>query len=52
MTDDLSDRLEPIGLAEIMHAAQLGIPISILFINNGIYGMTGGQVATGPRPPG
>jgi pyruvate/2-oxoacid:ferredoxin oxidoreductase beta subunit len=28
-----------------MHAAQLGIPISILFINNGIYGMTGGQMA-------
>ena len=37
--------LASIGLAEIMHAAQLGIPISVVFINNGIYGMTGGQMA-------
>ncbi len=37
--------LASIGLAEIMHAAQLGIPISVIFINNGIYGMTGGQMA-------
>ncbi len=37
--------LASIGLAEIMHAAQLGIPLTILFINNGIYGMTGGQMA-------
>jgi 2-oxoisovalerate ferredoxin oxidoreductase beta subunit len=28
-----------------MHAAQLGIPISVIFINNAIYGMTGGQMA-------
>ncbi len=37
--------LASIGLAEIMHAAQLGLPISVVFINNGIYGMTGGQMA-------
>ncbi|MCA9671293.1 MAG: 2-oxoacid:acceptor oxidoreductase family protein [Myxococcales bacterium] len=37
--------LASIGLAEIIHAAQLGIPISVVFINNAIYGMTGGQMA-------
>lgn len=37
--------LASIGLAEIMHAGQLGIPISVVFINNAIYGMTGGQMA-------
>ncbi len=37
--------LASIGLAEIMHAAQMGVPISVIFINNGIYGMTGGQMA-------
>lgn len=37
--------LASIGLAEIMHAAQLGLPISVIFINNAIYGMTGGQFA-------
>ena len=37
--------LASIGLAEILHAAQLGFPISVLFVNNAIYGMTGGQLA-------
>lgn len=37
--------LASIGLAEIIHAAQLGIPISVVFVNNAIYGMTGGQMA-------
>ncbi len=37
--------LASIGLAEIIHAAQLGIPITVLFVNNAIYGMTGGQLA-------
>ena len=37
--------LASIGLAEIMHTAQLGIPITTIFINNGTYGMTGGQMA-------
>jgi 2-oxoisovalerate ferredoxin oxidoreductase beta subunit len=37
--------LASIGLAEILHAAQLGIPITVVFVNNAIYGMTGGQMA-------
>lgn len=37
--------LASIGLAETISAAQLGIPISVIFINNAIYGMTGGQMA-------
>jgi len=37
--------LASIGLAEIMQAAQLGLPISVVFVNNAIYGMTGGQMA-------
>ena len=37
--------LASIGIAEILHAAQLGIPITVIFVNNAIYGMTGGQMA-------
>ncbi len=37
--------LASIGLAEILQAAQLGIPLSVIFVNNAIYGMTGGQMA-------
>jgi 2-oxoisovalerate ferredoxin oxidoreductase beta subunit len=37
--------LASIGLAEILQAAQLGLPISVIFVNNAIYGMTGGQLA-------
>lgn len=37
--------LASIGLAEIVSTAQLGIPITVVFINNAIYGMTGGQMA-------
>jgi 2-oxoisovalerate ferredoxin oxidoreductase beta subunit len=37
--------LASIGLAEIVSVAQLGIPISVIFINNAVYGMTGGQMA-------
>ncbi|MGB9111508.1 MAG: 2-oxoacid:acceptor oxidoreductase family protein, partial [Acidimicrobiales bacterium] len=37
--------LASIGLAEIVSTAQMGIPITIVFINNAIYGMTGGQMA-------
>ena len=37
--------LASIGLAEIIQTAQLGLPISVIFINNAIYGMTGGQLA-------
>jgi 2-oxoisovalerate ferredoxin oxidoreductase beta subunit len=37
--------LASIGLAEILQAAQLGLPLTVLFVNNAIYGMTGGQMA-------
>ncbi|HET6344970.1 MAG TPA: thiamine pyrophosphate-dependent enzyme, partial [Myxococcota bacterium] len=37
--------LASIGLAEIVSAAQLGVPITVIFVNNAIYGMTGGQMA-------
>lgn len=37
--------LASIGLAEILSAAQLGVPITVIFVNNAIYGMTGGQMA-------
>jgi 2-oxoisovalerate ferredoxin oxidoreductase beta subunit len=37
--------LASIGIAEILQAAQLGIPITVVFVNNAIYGMTGGQMA-------
>jgi 2-oxoisovalerate ferredoxin oxidoreductase beta subunit len=37
--------LASIGLAEIVHTAQMGIPITVIFINNGTYAMTGGQLA-------
>lgn len=37
--------LASIGVAEIVHAAARGEKISAIFINNAIYGMTGGQMA-------
>ena len=37
--------LASIGTAEIVHAAHRGEKISTIFINNAIYGMTGGQMA-------
>lgn len=37
--------LAAIGTAETIHAANRGEDIAIIFINNGIYGMTGGQMA-------
>jgi len=37
--------LAAIGSAETLHAASRGENILVLFINNGIYGMTGGQMA-------
>lgn len=37
--------LASIGMGEIMHAAGRGENISVIFINNAIYGMTGGQMA-------
>lgn len=37
--------LASIGLAEVVHAAGRGENITTIFINNAIYGMTGGQMA-------
>ena len=37
--------LAAIGIAEITHAALRGEKFTTFFINNGIYGMTGGQMA-------
>lgn len=37
--------LASIGTAEIVHAAHRGENITVIFINNAIYGMTGGQMA-------
>ena len=37
--------LASIGMAEIIHAAARSENITTIFINNGIYGMTGGQMA-------
>ena len=37
--------LAAIGTAEIVHAANRGEGITVIFVNNGIYGMTGGQMA-------
>jgi 2-oxoglutarate ferredoxin oxidoreductase subunit beta len=37
--------LAAIGTAETVHAAARGENISVIFINNGTYGMTGGQMA-------
>jgi 2-oxoglutarate ferredoxin oxidoreductase subunit beta len=37
--------LASIGTAEIMHACNRGENMLVIFINNGIYGMTGGQMA-------
>ena len=37
--------LAAIGTAEIVHAAARGERMTVVFVNNGIYGMTGGQMA-------
>ena len=37
--------LAAIGTAETIHACNRGVNITMIFINNGIYGMTGGQMA-------
>ena len=34
-----------IGTAETVHAANRGENITVIFVNNGVYGMTGGQMA-------
>ena len=42
--------LASIGMAEIIHAAARGESITVIFINNAIYGMTGGQMAPTTLP--
>jgi 2-oxoglutarate ferredoxin oxidoreductase subunit beta len=42
--------LASIGMAEIMHAAARGENLTVIFINNAIYGMTGGQMAPTSLP--
>jgi 2-oxoglutarate/2-oxoacid ferredoxin oxidoreductase subunit beta len=42
--------LASIGMSEIIHAAARGENISVFFINNAIYGMTGGQMAPTTLP--
>jgi 2-oxoglutarate/2-oxoacid ferredoxin oxidoreductase subunit beta len=42
--------LASIGMAEIMHVAARGENITVIFINNAIYGMTGGQMAPTTLP--
>jgi len=37
--------LASIGLAELLQATQTGLPMTFVFVNNAIYGMTGGQMA-------
>lgn len=42
--------LASIGTAEIVHAAARGEQFTTIFVNNGIYGMTGGQMAPTTLP--
>jgi len=42
--------LAAIGTAEIIHAANRGEHITVFFVNNAIYGMTGGQMAPTTLP--
>lgn len=42
--------LASIGMAETVHAANRGEKVTIIFVNNAIYGMTGGQMAPTTLP--
>jgi len=42
--------LASIGTGEIIHAANRGEKITVIFVNNAIYGMTGGQLAPTTMP--
>lgn len=42
--------LASIGFNELIHAANRGEKIAVFFVNNGIYGMTGGQMAPTTLP--
>ena len=38
-----------IGTAETIHVARRGDPVTVFFVNNGVFGMTGGQAAPTTR---
>jgi len=42
--------LASIGVSEIVHAANRGEKLTVIFVNNAIYGMTGGQMAPTSLP--
>jgi len=42
--------LASIGTNEILHAANRGEKITVIFVNNAVYGMTGGQLAPTTLP--
>ncbi len=42
--------LASIGLGELLHCANRGERVSVVFVNNAIYGMTGGQMAPTTLP--
>ncbi|RME21674.1 MAG: 2-oxoglutarate oxidoreductase [Deltaproteobacteria bacterium] len=42
--------LASIGMGEIVHAANRGDKITVIFVNNAVYGMTGGQMAPTTMP--
>jgi 2-oxoglutarate ferredoxin oxidoreductase subunit beta len=42
--------LASIGMGEIVHAANRGEKITVIFVNNAVYGMTGGQMAPTTMP--
>ena len=42
--------LASIGMGEIVHAANRGEKFTVIFINNAVYGMTGGQMAPTTMP--
>jgi 2-oxoglutarate ferredoxin oxidoreductase subunit beta len=42
--------LASIGMAETVHAANRGEKFTVIFVNNAIYGMTGGQMAPTTLP--
>ena len=44
------DDLASIGMGEIVHAANRGERFTTIFINNAVYGMTGGQMAPTTMP--
>jgi 2-oxoglutarate ferredoxin oxidoreductase subunit beta len=42
--------LASIGMGEILHCANRGEKVTVIFVNNAIYGMTGGQMAPTTMP--